>query len=39
MLLKTDHRVLSLDSDSLSKVQNISYKLWEQAENVIGVYG
>jgi hypothetical protein len=39
MLLTTDNTVLVLDSDSLSKIQNINYILWGQTENVISVYG
>jgi len=36
-MLLTEHTVLALDSDSLSKVQNIKYTLGEQTENEIGV--
>jgi hypothetical protein len=36
-MLLTDHTVLVLDSDSLSKVQNINYISGGQTENVVGV--
>lgn len=36
-MLLTEHTVLALDSDSLSKVQNIKYTLGEETEDEIGV--
>jgi len=36
-ILLTEHTVLALDSDSLSKVQNINYTLGGQTENEIDV--
>ena len=38
-MLLTEHTVLTLDSDSLSKVQTINYILGGQTENEIGVNG
>jgi hypothetical protein len=37
-MLLTQHRKLTLDSGSLSKVQDISYFLRGERENVIVVY-
>jgi hypothetical protein len=37
-MLLTEHTVLTLHSDSLSKVQNINYILGGERKNVIGVY-
>jgi hypothetical protein len=38
-MLLTEHTILALDSDSLSKVQHINYILGGQTKNEIGVNG